>query len=354
MSALKQLVEKICGFLEKGEPLAVATILTRSGSAPRTAGTKMIIRSNGEISGTIGGGLVEAQAQKTAGDIFATRQSRRFEFDMTGAQADTMDMICGGKVEILLEYIDAGEENKMIFEAWLEALNAGRDSVLITPLPEENCNHFASRCLLYADATCFGPAPLPQEIRQELLSETRNSRYPTLIELPQGVFFVEPSYAPATLFLFGAGHVSQPTAALASMVGFNTVVLDDRAEFANRQRFPKADDIRVVPSFDDCMAGLDIDSNCYLVIISRGHRHDQSLLHQAVQTGAGYIGMIGSRGKRDKIYANLLGDGVPGETLQKVYAPVGMAIKAETPEEIAVSIVGELIRVRAELHNNEA
>ncbi len=350
---MKQLISKLCEFLATGEDLTVATILTRSGSAPRTAGTKMIIRANGDIFGTIGGGLVEARAQQTAREIFATRQSRRFVFDMTGVNADTMDMICGGEVEILLEYIDASAENRSVFEAWLEALNVGRNCLLVTPLPADDQAQPVQRCLLYADAVCFGAAQLPQDIRQALLKDTRNSRYPTLLEIAGQLFFVEPSSTPATLFLFGAGHVSQPTAALATMVGFNTVVIDDRVEFANRERFPRASEIVVAPSYDDCMATLAIDSHSYLVIISRGHRHDQSLLRQAVQTGAGYIGMIGSRGKRDKIYSNLQAEGISLETLDKVYAPIGTAIKAETPAEIAVSIVGELIKVRAELQQND-
>jgi xanthine dehydrogenase accessory factor len=349
---LKQLIEQLCSFLDAGEDLAVATILTRSGSAPRTAGTKMIMRVNGDIYGTIGGGLVEARAQETAREIFETRQSRTFVFDMTGAKADTMDMICGGEVEILLEYIPAIEDNRMVFDAWQDALKTGLQCLLVTPLPTNNQGKPGQRCLLHADASCFGPAPLPQEVRQTLLTRTLSSRYPTMLELPQGVFFVEPSYAPATLFLFGAGHVCQPTAALAAMVGFNTVVLDDRQEFANQKRFPKANQIVVVPTYDDCMTHLDIDDHSYLVIISRGHRHDQSLLRQALQTVAGYIGMIGSRGKRDKIYRNLMAEGVPRETLDKVCAPIGMAIEAETPEEIAVSIVGELIKVRADLQRS--
>ncbi|ABA87488.1 dehydrogenase molybdenum cofactor insertion protein [Syntrophotalea carbinolica DSM 2380] len=352
MPTLKQLVKSLCGFLDAGEDLAVATILTRSGSAPRTAGTKMIIRANGEICGTIGGGLVEARAQATAPEIFATHQSRTFVFDMTGDDADSMDMICGGEVEILLEYVPACEENRIVFDAWQEALQTGRKCLLVTPLPTENPQSPLQRCLLHADSTCFGPVPLPEEIRKGLLEATRNCRYPTLLQVAGGQFFVEPSFVPATLFLFGAGHVCQPTAALATMVGFNTVVFDDRAEFANRQRFPRADEIVVVPSYEDCMANLDIDSHSYLVIVSRGHRHDQSLLRQAVQTDAGYIGMIGSRGKRDKIYHNLEAEGISRETLDKVYSPIGTAIDAETPQEIAVSIVGELIKVRAALQRN--
>lgn len=350
---MKQLISNLCNFLDAGESLAIATILTRSGSAPRTAGTKMIIRSNGEIAGTIGGGLVEACAQETAKEIFKTRRSRTFMFDMTGAKADTMDMICGGEVEILMEYIDASVENSNLFEAWLAALKTGQKCLLVTPLPEENSDRIDRRCLLYGDATCFGPIRLPREVREALLSATCNSRYPLVLEISGEQYFVEPCYAPATLYLFGAGHVCQPTATLATMVGFNTVVLDDRSEFANRGRFPTAHDVIVVPSYEDCMADLEIDAHSYLVIISRGHRHDQTLLRQAIQTGAGYIGMIGSRGKRDKIYHNLQAEGIPGEVLAKVYAPIGIAIEAETPAEIAVSIVGELIKVRAELQKNE-
>jgi xanthine dehydrogenase accessory factor len=346
---LKQLITEICKYLGAGESLAVATILTRSGSAPRTAGTKMIIRANGDISGTIGGGLVEARTQEAAREIFTTRQSRTYAFDMTGAAADTMDMICGGVVEILLEYVDATDETRTVFEAWLAALQTGRDCLLITPLPAEKQAPTLKRCLLYADASCFGPTLLPQQLRQNLLTAADGSRYPMLIDVMGSLFFVEPSHAPTTLYLFGAGHVSRPTAALASMVGFRTVVLDDRAEFANRQRFPEAQEILVVPSFDDCMTPLGIDRHSFLVILSRGHLHDQNLLRQAVQTSAGYIGMIGSLGKRDKIYQNLQAEGIPKQTLDNVFSPVGIAINAETPQEIAVSIVAELIKVRATL-----
>lgn len=349
---MKELIREVCETIQAGESLVVATILTRSGSSPRTAGTKMIIRANGEISGTIGGGLVEARAQKIAPEVYATKQSRRYVFDMTGAVADTMDMICGGEVDVLLEYIEAVEENRMVFDAWMEALKTGQECFLVTPLPADELEQPARRCLLYANASCFGPIPLPDNLRQELLAAAGASRYPLLLDVSRKLFFVEPSITPSTLYLFGAGHVSRPTAALASMVGFNTVVLDDRAEFANRERFPRASTVLVVSSYNECMAGLDIDEHSFLVIVSRGHRHDQTLLHQAVQTGAGYVGMIGSRGKRDKIYANLQVEGIPKEVLDKVYSPIGTSIKAETPEEIAVSIVGELIKVRAELRNN--
>jgi xanthine dehydrogenase accessory factor len=341
------LTKTLCQLLAAGEDLVVATILTRSGSAPRTAGTKMIIRANGEISGTIGGGLVEARAQQIAPKVHADRKSQIFLFDMTGEQAATMDMICGGEVEVLLEHIRANDDNRIVFQKWQEALTTGRQCLLVTPLNLDEPDQPQQRCLLGEDSTTIVPSILEPTLAETLWAEARGKSFPIITTLPQGTFYVEPSFIPATLFLFGAGHVCQPTASLAAMVGFKTVVLDDREEFANRKRFPSAEEVRVVSSYDNCMTELAIDSHSYLVIISRGHRHDQDLLRQALRTEAGYIGMIGSRGKRDKIYRNLLAEGVKQQAIAKVYAPIGMAIEAETPEEIAVSIVGELILARA-------
>jgi xanthine dehydrogenase accessory factor len=131
------------------------------------------------------------------------------------------------------------------------------------------------------------------------------------------------------------------------MVDFRTVVIDDRAEYANAERFARADRINVVPSFHQAFDGLDIDRDSFLVILTRGHLHDKTVLEQALKTDAGYIGMIGSRRKRDLIYRELLDKGFTSEDLGRVHAPIGLAIDAETPEEIAVSIVAELIQVRA-------
>jgi xanthine dehydrogenase accessory factor len=125
------------------------------------------------------------------------------------------------------------------------------------------------------------------------------------------------------------------------------VVLDDRPEFASSERFPRAEQIKVIPSFPQAFEGLEIDRDGYVVIVTRGHLHDKTVLEQALKTDAGYIGMIGSRRKRDLIYRELLTKGFSQAELGRVHAPIGLAIGAETPEEIAVSIVAELIQVRA-------
>jgi xanthine dehydrogenase accessory factor len=129
------------------------------------------------------------------------------------------------------------------------------------------------------------------------------------------------------------------------------VVLDDRSDFANKERFPKADRIIVIPSYENLFSGLDIDQDSYLVIVTRGHLHDKTVLEQSLRTKAGYIGMIGSRRKQHLVYEELLEKGFTEDDLKRVHNPIGLDIHAETPEEIAVSIVAELISARSRIGN---
>jgi len=129
---------------------------------------------------------------------------------------------------------------------------------------------------------------------------------------------------------------------------FRTVVLDDRSEYANKERFPLADSVHVISSFEECLDDFDINCDSYIVIVTRGHLHDKVALAGALRTDAGYIGMIGSRAKRDAVYAALLAEGFEPEDLSRVHCPIGLAIGGELPGEIAVSIVAEMVRVRAE------
>ena len=162
-------------------------------------------------------------------------------------------------------------------------------------------------------------------------------------------YLIEPVHYLGTVYIFGAGHVSQKLASLTSFVGFQTVVLDDRGEYANKDRFPDAGRVIVASDMGNCMKDLPINKSSYIVIVTRGHAYDMTILAQALQTDAGYIGMIGSRRKRDIIYEHLRQSGVSEEALNRVHSPIGTRINAETPEEIAVSIIGELISARAKL-----
>jgi len=158
---------------------------------------------------------------------------------------------------------------------------------------------------------------------------------------------LEPIFSEPTVYIFGAGHVSQQLAPLIKGVSFKVVVIDDREMFANNERFPEADEI-IVSEFEKCFNKLNIDGSSYLVIVTRGHLYDGFVLEQAIKTNARYIGMIGSKKKIHTLYQNLIKKGIAKEKLDRVYAPIGIDINSETPEEIAVSIAAELIKVRGE------
>jgi xanthine dehydrogenase accessory factor len=157
---------------------------------------------------------------------------------------------------------------------------------------------------------------------------------------------MEPVAARSLLYVFGGGHVSRQIVPLAAKVGFHVVVIDDREEFADPHRFPEATEVRCIP-FEGVMGRIPINDTSFLVIVTRGHMGDKSVLAQALTTDAGYIGMIGSRQKRELIYQALSGEGFTQADLARVHSPIGIPIGAETPEEIAVSIVAELIQARA-------
>ena len=158
---------------------------------------------------------------------------------------------------------------------------------------------------------------------------------------------LEPTQRVFTAYLFGAGHVARSTAAMAAMVEFRVSVTDDREAYANRQRFGEASEIRAIGRFEDAFSGLSVGRDDFIIILTRGHLHDKTVLAQALRTGAGYIGMIGSHRKRDAIYAALFKEGFSQADIERVHSPIGLSIGAETPEEIAVSILAEMIQVRA-------
>ncbi|GBC59426.1 hypothetical protein DENIS_0365 [Desulfonema ishimotonii] len=346
---MNKIEKHICQLIEKEEKFVLATILSQVGSTPRLPGTKMIIRSDGSIIGTIGGGLVEAEVMKAAPEVMETGSAQIRDFNLNVANPDdSMDMICGGHLEILMESVMPDQNTLRMFETFLEYSRKGQKSILASDISDVGKNNsIIQRCLFAEGGTLYGDTDFPADFLESLMQKTCKARSPSLLVVDDRRFLVEPSFSAGTAFLFGAGHVSQQLARLTHMVDFRTVILDDRAEFANAERFAEAEEVIVLADFEKALDGLDIGPDSYVVILTRGHSHDQTVLEQALGTEAGYIGMIGSHKKRDTIYQSLLQKGFTQEDLKRVHSPIGLSIKAETPEEIAVSIIGEMIAHRA-------
>jgi xanthine dehydrogenase accessory factor len=309
----------------------------------------MVVRRGGLILGSVGGGRLEADTLQLAAEVFRTRRAVLQVFDLTGADAAGSEMICGGRGEILIDYVDAeAAGNARVFAEAAELLDRGSAGWLLAAFdaPGQDAGSPGEHGLVRPDGSAIGTLHCEPAFVERLLAE-RGQRSIRVETQGGRSVLVEPIHHGGRLFVFGAGHCSQKLAPLAESVGFKTVVLDDRDEFASRSHFPEPTGIELLGSFDH-LPDLGIDENCYLVIMTRGHLHDLSVLEQCLRTRAGYIGMIGSPRKRNMIYEELLRRGFTGGDFERVHAPIGVEIEAETPEEIAISIVGELIKLRAE------
>lgn len=342
---MEKIESEIALRLKQGEDLVFATVLSSGGSTPRSSGAKMIIAADASIFGTIGGGLVEAEVIKQARQLFNTKDAIVKSFDLRDAETvSSLDMICGGQMTVLIEYVADTPENMMSFNQFCDQDNS-EDSFTVIRLGDSLNDRLPplKRFFITKEGTC---KDFSFESIMRFRKQIKKKRHSMLVKEQDRWFVLEPVSITDSVYIFGAGHVSLQVAAITDMVGFRTVVLDDRSEFANKTRFANADEVIVLDSYENAFTSLDIDGNSYIVIVTRGHLHDKTVLARALKTPAVYIGMIGSRSKRDKIYETLYNEGFTESDIQRVHSPIGISIFAETPEEIAVSIVAELISVR--------
>lgn len=249
--------EELVRLRRLGQKSALATIVQVNGSIPSFESAKMLIREDGSIAGTIGGGCVEAEVWNAAREVMESERPRHLNFNLGQDAAHDNGLICGGQLNV----------------------------------------------------------------------------------------FIEPVIPPPRAFIFGAGHISKSISKIAGVAGFETVVVDNREQFANRDRFPEASEI-YAEEYEDVFPKLQIHSTSYLVIVTRGHRDDMRVLRWAVTTPARYVAMIGSKRKTIAVVKELEKEGVPRGDFERVHAPMGLEIGAITPEEIAVSVVAEMIAIR--------
>jgi xanthine dehydrogenase accessory factor len=344
---MKNIAQTALQLLRSGKSFALATILTSSGSTPRGAGSCMLVKPDHSITGTVGGGILEGVIIKTADNVMNEKKSQICEYVLNGQDAALAGAICGGSAKVLIDYIDAGNpQNTKYFEQLLNACGSGSRSYIATLIPDSGHLQGRNQCLILSDGTAAGTDGFDAELTEKL--RARENSYDVFTRMENWQVYLTPVGSDGTVYIFGAGHCGEKLAHILHTVGFGTVIVDDRAEFANSRRFPEADEILVPVSMDLPFDDLQFDSDSYIVIVTRGHAHDELVLRRALRTNAGYVGMIGSRAKRETIYKHMLADGYTQEDINKVYSPIGISIGAETPEEIAISITAELIQIRAE------
>lgn len=308
------------------QDLAVlATVVSVTGSVPREVGAKMLVCRDCTI-GTVGGGAGEAKVIRQALEVLATGEKQFVEIDLSGASQRETQGVCGGAMQVWLERWGGDEATKIVIQI-IEILSSGECGNLVTPFLGD-----LQPYVEVGDNEPHSPQGLPKARHKENGKCIRDaiSFREILIPLP-------------TLLIVGAGHVAVPLVAMAAMIGFRVTVVDDRAEFATRERFPQAAAVIAQP----LTLALNYASNSqYAVLVTRGIQHDLEALRFLLQKPAKYIGMIGSRKRVHLVRQQLQQEGYPPEVLASLYAPIGLDIGALTPEEIAVSICAELIKMR--------
>jgi len=323
--------------LDKGRKGVLATVISRSGSAPRDVGAKMYVNDSGRSWGTIGGGLLEHYVQEVAVERRNEDRATVLHMKMDSKTVTAQGMLCGGNVDILVEPVE--EQYRRVYERLAEMERRGCEGVVVTALGTE----VFTKTIVGGGLDIEGD-PLSDAIMTNILTH-RSEKGPMIVA--EGAYIVEPVLNRAKLYIFGAGHISRYIAKVAAMVEFFVVVIDDRREYACLEHFPEVDEI-VVKDFVDAFSSLSFTGKEFVVIVTRGHSHDADVLRECLSRDMRYLGMIGSKRKIKMIFDLMHESGFAENVLSKVYAPIGLSIHAETPEEIAVSIVSQLIQVRGE------
>ena len=286
---------------------ALALIVERRGSAPRGVGAMLLLRSDGSCSGTVGGGSLEQQVIDALRQIFQDGQACTRSFQLVPEQDG---MPCGGSLTVLLAKLS--DNVAPVFATAAASLEAGRSCSLQVGLTDNGQANWSVDLPLADTLRCYS---IPLQPAPHLL-------------------------------ICGAGHIGQALAPMAVTTGFKVTVLDDREKLLGSDRFLAPVETVCVAGFKGCLQCQQITPVTSVLIVTYGHQHDRIVLDQALATAAGYIGMVGSRRKREELFSSLRAAGVSDAELERVHCPVGLSINAETPAEIAVSILAELIAVR--------
>jgi len=340
LSSNRGIFKEIGRIQRSGERAALATPARINGSAPCVDQSRLLLREDGSIMGTIGGGWLEAEVLKRAPEVIESGKPLLLDFKLTQDDASKAGMICGGSCTIIIEPVEPGRTEE-IYAAAARLETDGADFTLVTVLPDEGSIH---KLAILPGGEMVGSTRDAEtdEALRKMNGQIRE--WPYLAQEPFRVC-IQRVCSPPSLYIFGAGHIAVPVEHLARLVGFRTIVIDDRGEFANIERFSQADQI-LVAGVEDAFNQLEIDAGAYIVVITRGHLLDEEVVASALRTPVKYIGMIGSRRKVTSIRQRLNERGFGEEDIARVHAPIGIDIGAETVEEIALSIVAEVVAVR--------
>ena len=318
---------------------ALVTVINVQGSVPRHPGSKMLVRSTGAILGTVGGGKGEASAIELAVQSIARKRSDALTVEMQGTEAEGDDMVCGGTCRLLVEYVADTTPYAML----LQRLQKGEKVLLVKKL--EGPGEGTPAAVLIAVHDEGGAHLQGADAHPDKATAARCLRTGQPAFSREAGLFYDPIFPDEKLLILGGGHVGRSVAVMATELDFKVTIADDRKALLAPERFPPG--VKTIcGSYADVAREFPLDSASYVVIVTRGKASDLECIRAILRRTFRYAGFIGSTRKAKMLLDQLREDGFPQEKVAAVHSPIGLDIKAETPAEIAVSILAELVAVR--------
>ena len=332
--------------LKAGRPAVLLTVVERKGSTPRGIGSHQVVFVDGTTMGTVGGGYQEHLAIECGKACLAEKRSDFRRLILHPNDVEDIDAACGGELTVFCQYFDPALPKVLeVLAAMISALQHKTASWLVFDIGD--VNHWGMALLTDSVIGCGKMASL-----QSIDAAWCRSHPAGMTDVGDGCLYHERLALPGRVFIFGGGHVAQALVPVLSGIDFSCIVIDDRPEFAKGDLFPQAAAVRLV-DYRELPEDLGITADDYVCVMTRGHHGDYDVQRQILPIRPHYLGVIGSRRKLAFVKGKLLADGFSEADIDACYGPIGLAISAETPAEIAISIAAEMIAVRARRDGRE-
>jgi xanthine dehydrogenase accessory factor len=341
---MDEVLEQATAWRAQGRESALATVVRTSGSTPRGTGAKLLVSRDGAIVGSVSGGCVESDVAAHAVEVMTQGRPRLVSYGISDEFGIEVGLACGGSIEVLIEGLGA--------DPYAEVATLVRQEVPVVVATAVRPEAAIGRRVVFARGEArgtLGDTVLDRSVQEKVPELIRSGQSRSMRFKDQSgeetEVFLDAYPAPPTLFIFGGVHVAIPLTRYAKILGFRVNVIDPRGIFATPERFAEADELAITYP-EDYLSRVELNENSYVVVLTHDPRHDEPILKRVVGSRASYVGAIGSRKTNQERMARLMAQGVPQEQLARVHAPVGMDIGAQTPEEIALAIMAEIIAAR--------
>ena len=336
---MREVIDDIDRWLEENKTIGLATVIQTWGSAPRKAGGKMAITPDGKISGSVSGGCVEGAVFDEAVGSIEAQQGKLLQFGVADETAWEVGLACGGNIRIFVEQLDAD-----IYAKTCEIIEQDRFGSVGTIVASPDSDLVGLKFVTDKDGIIAGKShPEAADTALNIMGKSGKSQ---LVELTDGSeLFVEVFLPAPQLIMIGGVHIAVTLTQMAKLLGYQTIVIDPRKGFGSDERFPNVDKlIQKWPkvAFEE----VKINENTAVALLTHDPKIDDPALHQVLDSAAFYIGALGSRKTHSKRINRLLEAGYSQPQIDKIHGPIGLNINAQNPEEIALSVMAEIVQAR--------